>query len=155
MIFFKAEAIIASGIQKFGKFLPAIDREDFNSSTESTISTSLIHNIASEAKSEQVVTWFLNLSFQHKNEDVVVNLSNYSSDICCLCCPTIELCGISTGLQDLMVDGLLANVRIGIVLPIRSSSLPTGAPVQIRTGTSPAIDSLDVREHPITNFLGD
>ena len=36
-----------------------------------------------------------------------------------------------------MVDGLLANVGIGIVLPIRSSSLPTGAPVQIRTRNSP------------------
>ena len=35
-----------------------------------------------------------------------------------------------------MVNGLLANVGIGIVLPIRSSSLATGAPVG--TGTSPA-----------------
>ena len=36
-----------------------------------------------------------------------------------------------------MVDGLLANVDIGIVLPFRSSSLATDAPVQIRTGNSP------------------
>ena len=39
------------------------------------------------------------------------NLSNWSSDICCLCCPTIELCGISTGIKELMVGGLLANVE--------------------------------------------
>ena len=41
---------------KFGKLFPETDREDFNSSNESTISTSLIHNIASDGKSEQVVT---------------------------------------------------------------------------------------------------
>ena len=40
------------------------------------------------------------------------NLSNCSSDICCLCCPTIEFCGISTGNYELIVDGLLANVGI-------------------------------------------
>ena len=57
MILFKAEAILASNISKFGKFFPAVDREDFSSSHESTISTSLIHNIASDGKSEQVVTW--------------------------------------------------------------------------------------------------
>ena len=125
--------MILFSISKFGKFLP----EDFHSSTESTISTSFIHNIASEGKSEQVVTWFLNLIFQHKNEGGVGSLSNCSSDICFLCCPTIELCGISTGLQDLMVDGQLANVGIGIVFPIRSSSLARGAPVLVSTGTSP------------------
>ena len=54
----------------------ATDHDDFNSSTESTISTSLIHNMASEGKSEQVVTWLLNLIFQHKNDWRVRNLSN-------------------------------------------------------------------------------
>ena len=44
------------------------DREDFNSSNESTISTSLIHKIAFDGKSEEVVTWLLNLIFQHKND---------------------------------------------------------------------------------------
>ena len=29
MILFKAEAILASNMSKFGKFFPAIDREDF------------------------------------------------------------------------------------------------------------------------------
>ena len=71
MILFEAETIIASNISKFGKFLPAIDRKDFNSSTEKTISTSFIHNIAPEGKSEQVVIWFLNLIFQYKSEDGV------------------------------------------------------------------------------------
>ena len=37
-----------------------------------------------------------------------------------------------------MVHGLLATVGIGIVFPIRSSSLATGAPVLMSTGTSPA-----------------
>ena len=76
MILFKAEALFASSISKFGKFFPAIDRENFTSSNESTISTSLIHNIASDGKSEQVVTWFLNLVFQHENDCGVGNLSN-------------------------------------------------------------------------------
>ena len=76
MILFKAEAILASNISNLGKFLPAIDREDFNSSTESTILSSWIHTIASDGQSEQVVTWFLNLIFQHKNVESVVNLSN-------------------------------------------------------------------------------
>ena len=56
MITFRAEAIFASSISKFGKFFPEADREDFNSSSESTISTSLTHNIATDGKSEQVVT---------------------------------------------------------------------------------------------------
>ena len=56
MILFGAEAICASSISKLGNFLPATDRDDFNSSIESTISTSFIHNIASEEKSEQAVT---------------------------------------------------------------------------------------------------
>ena len=65
-ILFKAEAILASNISNLGNFFPSIDREDPNSSIESTISTSLIHNIASEGEAEQVVTWFLNLIFQQK-----------------------------------------------------------------------------------------
>ena len=100
MILFKAEAILASNISNLGKFLPAIDREDFNSSNESTIFTSLIHPTASDGRSEQVVTWFLNLIFQHENVESVGNLSNCSSDTCCLCCPTNEFCGISTLLRS-------------------------------------------------------
>ena len=48
------------------KLFPPTDREDLNSSNESTISTSSIHNIASDGKSQQVVTSFLNLIFQQK-----------------------------------------------------------------------------------------
>ena len=36
-----------------------------------------------------------------------------------------------------MVDGLPANVGIGIVLPIRSSPLSTGSPALACTGTAP------------------
>ena len=80
-----------------------------------TISTSLIHNIASDGKSEQIVTRLLNLVFQNKNVENAGNLSKCSSEICCLCCPTIEFCGISTRNNEFMVDGLLANVGVGIV----------------------------------------
>ena len=100
MILFRAEAILASSISKFGKFLPAIDRENLNYSTESTISTSLIHDMASEGKSEQAETCFLNLIFHHQNVEGVGNLSNCSSDICCLCCTAIEFCGMSTGKRE-------------------------------------------------------
>ena len=40
---------------KIREILPSVDREDFNSSTDSTISTSLIHNVASDGNSEQIV----------------------------------------------------------------------------------------------------
>ena len=53
MILFRADAILASSSSEFGKFSSAIDRDHFKSSTESTISTSWIHNIASEGKPEQ------------------------------------------------------------------------------------------------------
>ena len=56
--------------------MPATDREDLNSSTESTISTSLIHHIASEGKSEQGVTWAFESYLPIQNEDGVANLPN-------------------------------------------------------------------------------
>ena len=87
-------------------------------STESTISTSLILQIASEEKSEQELTWVLNLIFQHENVEGVRNLSNLS-----LCCTAMEFCGISAGRKEFMVDGLPADIGIGIVLPIRSSQV--------------------------------
>ena len=40
-------------------------------------------------------------------------LSNCTSYICCLCCPTIEFCGNSTRITELKVDGLPAHVGIG------------------------------------------
>ena len=71
----------------------------------------------------------------------VGNLSNCSSDICCLCCPTMEFCGISTGIDELMVDGLLANICIGIVPLFCTSSLVKEVPVPIARGT----DSVSLR----------
>ena len=47
-------------------------------------------------------------------------------------------CGISTGTKELIVGGLLANVGIGIVLPILSSSHATDFPVLMSAGASPA-----------------
>ena len=38
-----------------------------------------------------------------------------------------------------MVDGLLANVGIGIVLLVRSSSLAPESPVPILTGIDPVV----------------
>ena len=134
MILFKTEAFSQLTSQNLEKIFPAIDREDFNSSTESTISTSLIHSIASEGKSKQIVTWLLNLIFQHENVECVGNLPIWSSDICCLSCPTIEFCG---GNNELTVDGLPANIGIGVVLPILSSSLTTSVPVPPCTETAP------------------
>ena len=99
MILFRAEAIFASSISKFGKFCPEADREDFNSYDESTISTILIRTIASDGKSEHGVTWFLNHICQTKNDCGAGNLSNCGSDICCLCCTTLELCGNFTGIK--------------------------------------------------------
>ena len=67
MILFSAEAILASSTSKFGIEIPRVDDEDFNSSTESTNSTSLIHCIASVGNCEQVHTSVLNLIFQQAN----------------------------------------------------------------------------------------
>ena len=67
MIRLSAEAIFASSTSKFGIEIPRTDVEDLKSSTESTISTSLIHNIASVGHCEQVHTSVLNLIFQQAN----------------------------------------------------------------------------------------
>ena len=51
MILFRADANLTPSISIFGKWVyPCFVCHDFLSSTESTISTSLIHNIASEVK---------------------------------------------------------------------------------------------------------
>ena len=75
MILFSVEAILASSTSKFGIEIPRIDDEDFKSSTESTITTSLIHCIASVGNYEQVQTSVLNLTFQQANVAGVGNLS--------------------------------------------------------------------------------
>ena len=98
---------------KILEILTSIDHEDFNSATESNISTSLTHNVASKGKSEQELTWVFNLIFQYENDEGVENQMNWSSDICSLCFTAIELCGISAGRKEFMVDGLLADIGIG------------------------------------------
>ena len=50
---------------------------------------------------------------------------------------SLEFCGISTGERELVVDGLLSDISIAVVLPIRSSSLATCIPVLPCTGTAP------------------
>ena len=57
----------------------------FKSSTETTISTSLIRCIASAMNCEQVHTSVLNLILQQANEAGVRNLSKWRSEICSLC----------------------------------------------------------------------
>ena len=81
----------------------------FKLTNGSTTSTSLIHTITSDGKSEQVATWFLNRIFQTNNDDGSGNLSNCHPDTCCLCCPTTYFCGISKGYLELEVNGLDAR----------------------------------------------
>ena len=75
MIPFSVEAMLASSTSKSGIRIPLTDNEDFKSSTESTISTSLIHSIASVGNCEQVHTSVLNHIFQQANVAGVENLS--------------------------------------------------------------------------------
>ena len=75
MILFSAEAVLASSTSKSGIRIPLTDDEDFKSSTDSTISTSLIQCIVSGGNCEQVQTSVLNLIFQQANVAAVENLS--------------------------------------------------------------------------------
>ena len=67
VILFSAEAILASRTSKFGIWIPLIEDEDIKSSTESTISTSVIQCIASVGNCDQIHTSVLNLNFQQAN----------------------------------------------------------------------------------------
>ena len=75
MILFSAGAIFTSRTSKSGIRIPLTDNEDFKSSTESTISTSLIHSIASVGNCEQIHTSVLNPIFQQADVAGVGNLS--------------------------------------------------------------------------------
>ena len=75
MNLFSAEATFASSTSKSGIRIPLTDNEDLKSSTESTISTFLIHSIASVGNCEQAHTSVLNLIFQQANVGGVGNLS--------------------------------------------------------------------------------
>ena len=90
MILFSAEAILASSTSKFGIWIPVTDDEDFKASTESTISTSLIHCIASVRNCEQVHTSVLNLIFQQANVAGVGNLLKWRAEICSRCWSATE-----------------------------------------------------------------
>ena len=70
---------------KFGIDIPRVDDEDLKSSTESTISTSLIQCVASVGNCEQVQTSVLNLIFQQAKVARVGNLSKWRSEICSRC----------------------------------------------------------------------
>ena len=72
MIRFSAEATFASSTSKSGVRNPVMEHEDFRSSTDSTISTSLIHSIASVGNCEQV---HASVIFQQANVAGVGNLS--------------------------------------------------------------------------------
>ena len=75
MSLFSAEAILSSSASKSGIRIPLTDDADSKPSTESTISTSLIHSKASVGNCEQVHTSVLNLIFQPANVAGVGNLS--------------------------------------------------------------------------------
>ena len=78
MILFRSDAIprIQHLKNSGNEFYPeSIECDDVKSSTESTISTSLIHYISSEGELEQELTWVLNLIFQHENVISVGNVS--------------------------------------------------------------------------------
>ena len=75
MILFSAEAILALSNSKSGIRVPLTEHEDVRSSTDSTISTSLIHSIASVRNCEQVHTSVFHLIFQQANVADVENLS--------------------------------------------------------------------------------
>ena len=62
----KQKRFSSPALQNSWNRYPQFYREDFNSTTKSNISTSLIHSKASEGKSEQELTRVLNLIFQHE-----------------------------------------------------------------------------------------
>ena len=80
-------------------------------------------------------------------------LSICSSDICCLCCTTIEFCGNSTSMKELEVDGLPANVGIGIVSLFCLSSL--GCPCGLWNWSSFSLWCARVKWERIGSFAED
>ena len=100
------EAILASSTSKSGIRIPLTDDEDFKSSTESTISTSLIQCIASVRNHEQVHTSVLSLIFQQANVAGVEHLSRSRSEICsrCLSAPQFFEESPSLGMTEFSAD---------------------------------------------------
>ena len=77
----------------------------FKSSTESTISTSLIHSIASVGNCEQIHTSVLNLIFQQANVADVGSLSKWRSEICSRCWSAPQLFEESLSLGMTEISG--------------------------------------------------
>ena len=78
------------------------------------MSTSLIHCIASKRKSEQELTWVLNLIFQHKNDDRVGFIKLKFRYLLSL----LSSHGILWNFRwqkKIMVDGLLSDIGIVVV----------------------------------------
>ena len=71
---------LESSTSKFGIWISLIEHQDLRSSTDSNISTCLIHSKASVGDSEQICTSVLNLIFQQANVAGVVNLSKWRSE---------------------------------------------------------------------------
>ena len=90
MILCRAEAVFASSISKFGKSFPPTVARISNSSKESNYSIRWKIRTA---------TCVLNHIFNTQNDCGQGKLSNCKSDICCLCCPTMWLCGNFTGIK--------------------------------------------------------
>ena len=130
MILFQVEAIFASSSSKFGKLSPAIDRDDFNSSNESIISTSVIHNIATLGKTGTRT----HLDFESflptwKRWRCGGISQNQAPRFAVFADQRRNAWTWSFFWQEFMVDGLLAGIGIAVALPIRWSPLSTGCPV--------------------------
>ena len=138
MILFKSEAILVSSSLKFRKSFPAIDRDDFNSPTESTISTSMIHNVASEGGSEQELTWvFESYLTIHKwwRCRELIGLELRLSVVCAV--QPLNFVEFPLVRKNSWLTAFLQTSALGVVLLIRSSPLATTRPVLTCTGIAP------------------
>ena len=94
--------------------------------------------MASEGKSEQELAWVLNLIFQYKNDDGVENFTELKLGyLWCFAVQPLNSVELPLVRKNFMVDGLLADIGIGVVLPILSSPPATGHPVLTCTGIAP------------------
>ena len=109
MILFKARAIFASRISKCVILAPQTDREVFNSSSESITST--LWSKTSDAKLGTKSHFNFWSYFQDKYGCGSEHLSNCSSDVYSLCCPSIKILLKSQKKNEFMVDGLLFKYR--------------------------------------------
>ena len=97
---------------------PWIEHQDFKSSTDLAISTSLIHNMAFVVKLEQEHTPTLNLILQHEKVCGIGNLSKWSSEIWSLCwsAPWFLKFLQCMGWNEFPADGLRGNLGVELCL---------------------------------------